>query len=109
MFLVLLSFGGILCAFFLVPRGISLLDTPINVDRFEIDGTNQSFVMAVSFVVPFKNPNYVSVDVTGQVNMTYYGRTAATKDINMTLSRLDTTEARPSLTLSRSSRRVIDG
>ena len=98
MFLVLLSFGGILCAFFLVPRGISLLDSKIEDDRFEIDGTNQSFALTVSFVIPFKNPNYVSVDVTGQVNMTYYGFTAATQDINITLPRHDTTEARHSLT-----------
>jgi len=90
-FLLLLSMGGILCVFFLVPRGVTIGEPTISVIQFTVDAANQSFTLVVNVTIPFKNPNYVSVDISGDVQMRYYNVNAGVNNINETISKRHTT------------------
>jgi len=89
--LLLLSLGGILCVFFLVSRGITLKEPTISVIEFTVDSVNQSFTLVVNVTLPFHNPNYVSADISGDIQMRYYNAYAGVSNINETISKRHTT------------------
>eukprot|EP00210_Caulerpa_lentillifera_P004758 g4542.t1 len=88
---VLLSLGGILCVFFLVPRGVTLVDPSLDVVKFTLNTTHQSYNLVVNAYLPFHNPNYVGVDISGNVQVTYYQAVAGINNKNFTIPKRATT------------------
>jgi len=83
--------GGILCVFFLVPRGVTLVDPRLDVVDFTLNTTNQSYNLLVNIYLPFHNPNYVGVDISGSVQVTYYQASAGINNMNITIAKRATT------------------
>eukprot|EP00210_Caulerpa_lentillifera_P002596 g2487.t1 len=90
-FLVLLSLGGILCVYFLVPRGVTLDDPRLEVVEFYLNTPNQSYNLVLNIHLPFYNPNYVGVDISGSVQVTYYQAIAGNTSKNLTIAKRETT------------------
>jgi len=93
--LILLSVGGISCVFFLVPRGVSIGEPLITSEDFSINYTTQSVALCLEVHLPIKNPNYVSVDITGEISMKYYDQAVGFWNTTDSVAKLHTANVIP--------------
>lgn len=82
--LVLLFLAGVLCVFFLVPRGMGFGSTQINVGVISVNKTLFSYKLIVKVDLPISNYNYVDAYLSGNITMLFYKAKAGVTKVNKT-------------------------
>lgn len=82
--LVLLFLAGLLCVYFLVPRGVGFGSAQVNVDVINLNRTLSSYQLVVKVELPIYNNNYVDAYLSGNVTMLFYKAQAGSSVINGT-------------------------
>jgi len=70
---------------------VTLVDPQLDVVQFTLNTKNQSYNLVVNAYLPFHNPNYVGVDISGNVQVTYYQANAGVNNKNFTIPKRATT------------------
>lgn len=70
--LVLLFLTGILCVFFLIPRGIGIRSAEFDVQTIYVNKTVSTYKLTVKIKLPVYNANYVDAYLSGNVTMRFY-------------------------------------
>lgn len=78
---------------------MTLVDPSLDLVDFTLSAENQSYSLVVDVFLPFHNPNYVGVDISGNVQMTYYNATAGVNNKNFTIPKRATTNVKHNNTI----------
>lgn len=69
---MLLFLTGILCVFFLIPRGIGIRPAELDVQTIYVNKTVSTYKLTFKIKLPVYNANYVDAYMSGNVTMRFY-------------------------------------
>mmetsp|Transcript_8406 Transcript_8406/g.16138 ORF Transcript_8406/g.16138 Transcript_8406/m.16138 type:complete len:334 (-) Transcript_8406:746-1747(-) len=82
--LFIMTFFSVLSVFFLVPRGVTVGTIQVHSSRMSFNTNRSTYVIVLTATLPIYNLNYLSVLVTGTVNISFYDQQAGFTSLSPT-------------------------